>query len=188
MAHCRARRARHLHATEWRTGHLSIAGRGGRLHHLRPARRRDHAAVRRAARVPVPPPRARAPRAVRRRTWPTATHVPPAARAQPGAPRMVGVCFGTSGPGATNLVTGICNANMDSVPDGRHHRQRADQHDRHRRLPGSRHHRHHHPDHQAELLRAQRARTSRASSTRRSTLPAPVGPGRSTSTSPRMCC
>jgi acetolactate synthase I/II/III large subunit len=34
----------------------------------------------------------------------------------PGAPRVVGVCFGTSGPGATNLVTGICNANMDSVP------------------------------------------------------------------------
>ncbi|ADD67214.1 acetolactate synthase, large subunit, biosynthetic type [Denitrovibrio acetiphilus DSM 12809] len=28
----------------------------------------------------------------------------------------VGVCFGTSGPGATNLVTGICNAHMDSVP------------------------------------------------------------------------
>src|SRR5919197_46889 len=30
--------------------------------------------------------------------------------------RVVGVCFGTSGPGATNLVTGICNAHMDSVP------------------------------------------------------------------------
>src|SRR5438270_1842981 len=28
----------------------------------------------------------------------------------------VGVCFGTSGPGATNLVTGIANAWMDSVP------------------------------------------------------------------------
>ncbi|MCC6483572.1 MAG: biosynthetic-type acetolactate synthase large subunit [Armatimonadetes bacterium] len=28
----------------------------------------------------------------------------------------VGVCFSTSGPGATNLVTGICNAMMDSVP------------------------------------------------------------------------
>ncbi len=27
-----------------------------------------------------------------------------------------GVCFGTSGPGATNLVTGIANAWMDSVP------------------------------------------------------------------------
>ncbi len=28
----------------------------------------------------------------------------------------VGVCLGTSGPGATNLVTGIANAYMDSVP------------------------------------------------------------------------
>lgn len=28
----------------------------------------------------------------------------------------VGVCFGTSGPGATNLVTGIANAHMDSIP------------------------------------------------------------------------
>lgn len=27
-----------------------------------------------------------------------------------------GVCFGTSGPGATNLVTGIATAHMDSVP------------------------------------------------------------------------
>jgi acetolactate synthase-1/2/3 large subunit len=27
-----------------------------------------------------------------------------------------GVCYGTSGPGATNLVTGIANAYMDSVP------------------------------------------------------------------------
>ncbi|NET47969.1 MAG: biosynthetic-type acetolactate synthase large subunit, partial [Merismopedia sp. SIO2A8] len=28
----------------------------------------------------------------------------------------VGVCFGTSGPGATNLVTGIATAQLDSVP------------------------------------------------------------------------
>jgi len=28
----------------------------------------------------------------------------------------VGVCFATSGPGATNLVTGLATANMDSVP------------------------------------------------------------------------
>src|SRR5919197_368207 len=35
---------------------------------------------------------------------------------RPHEQRVVGVCFGTSGPGATNLVTGICNAHMDSVP------------------------------------------------------------------------
>jgi acetolactate synthase I/II/III large subunit len=29
---------------------------------------------------------------------------------------QVGVCFATSGPGATNLVSGIANAQMDSVP------------------------------------------------------------------------
>ncbi|MDR3602465.1 MAG: thiamine pyrophosphate-binding protein, partial [Desulfosporosinus sp.] len=28
----------------------------------------------------------------------------------------VGVCLATSGPGATNLVTGIANAYMDSIP------------------------------------------------------------------------
>src|SRR3989338_8779365 len=28
----------------------------------------------------------------------------------------VGVCFATSGPGATNLVTALCDAFMDSVP------------------------------------------------------------------------
>ena len=39
-----------------------------------------------------------------------------AAISKPQEQRVVGVCFGTSGPGATNLVTGICNAHMDSVP------------------------------------------------------------------------
>ena len=28
----------------------------------------------------------------------------------------MGVCFATSGPGATNLVTGIANAYLDSIP------------------------------------------------------------------------
>ena len=36
-----------------------------------------------------------------------------ATREQPG---KVGVCMATSGPGATNLVTGIATANLDSIP------------------------------------------------------------------------
>jgi len=39
-----------------------------------------------------------------------------AADAYARASGKVGVCFATSGPGATNLVTGITNAHMDSVP------------------------------------------------------------------------
>ena len=33
-----------------------------------------------------------------------------------GRPGRAGVCMATSGPGATNLVTGIADAYMDSVP------------------------------------------------------------------------
>ena len=33
----------------------------------------------------------------------------------------VGVCMATSGPGATNLVSAIADAYMDSIPLGRHH-------------------------------------------------------------------
>ena len=46
-------------------------------------------------------------------------HEQAAAHAADGYARAtgkVGVCFGTSGPGATNLVTGIANAHMDSIP------------------------------------------------------------------------
>ena len=39
-----------------------------------------------------------------------------AADAYARATKKVGVCFATSGPGATNLVTGIANARMDSIP------------------------------------------------------------------------
>jgi acetolactate synthase-1/2/3 large subunit len=39
-----------------------------------------------------------------------------AADAYSRATNKVGVCFATSGPGATNLVTGIANARMDSIP------------------------------------------------------------------------
>lgn len=46
-------------------------------------------------------------------------HEQAAAHAADGYARAtgkVGVCFGTSGPGATNLVTGIATAYMDSIP------------------------------------------------------------------------
>ena len=42
-----------------------------------------------------------------RRTWPMATRV---------RRGRVGVCMATSGPGATNLVTGIATAMLDSIP------------------------------------------------------------------------
>ena len=70
----------------------------------------------------------------------------------------VGVCIGTSGPGATNLVTAIADAYLDSVPLVAHHRERADHAHRLRRVPGGRHHRHHDADHQAQLARHRRPR------------------------------
>ena len=59
------------------------------------------------ARGTTRPPRARPPRAGRRATWPRATR---------GRPAGAGVAFATSGPGATNLVTPIADAWMDSTP------------------------------------------------------------------------
>ena len=47
------------------------------------------------------------------------SHEQGAAHAADGYARAtgkVGVCFATSGPGATNLVTGIATAQIDSVP------------------------------------------------------------------------
>jgi hypothetical protein len=62
-----------------------------------------------------------------------------------------GVAMVTSGPGATNIVTPLADAYMDSVPMVVHHRPGAHGVDRHRRLPGGRHHRHHPVGHQAQL-------------------------------------
>ena len=47
------------------------------------------------------------------RTEQGATH---AANGYARATGTVGVCISTSGPGATNLVTGIATAYMDSIP------------------------------------------------------------------------
>ena len=72
----------------------------------------------------------------------------------------VGVCVATSGPGATNLVTGIATAMMDSIPMVSITGQVAVAPDRQRRLPGDRHHRRHAADHQAQLPGRRAPRTS----------------------------
>ena len=98
----------------------------------------------------------------------------------------VGVAIATSGPGATNMVTGIATAMMDSSPDGLHHRARsASSLIGSRRLPGNRHHRRHAADHQAQLP-GDRGRRDRAGAAR-GVLHRAVGPARARcwSTSPR---
>ena len=62
----------------------------------------------------------------------------------------VGVAMATSGPGATNMVTGIATAMLDSSPVVCITGQVSSKLARLRRLSGSRHHRHHHADHQAQ--------------------------------------
>ena len=74
-----------------------------------------------------------------------------AAQGYAAATGRVGVCMATSGPGATNLVTPIADAHMDSVPLVAVTGQVGAKLDRHRRLPGGRHPRHHDADHQAQL-------------------------------------
>ena len=84
----------------------------------------------------------------------------------------------TSGPGATNVVTGAhrCADGLD--PDGLHHRAGADDADRLGRVPGMRHGRHHPQLHQAQLPGQERrrpaARAARGVPHRRDR---PAGPG-----------
>ena len=69
-----------------------------------------------------------------------------------------GVAMVTSGPGATNIVTPLANAYMDSTPLIVVSGQVATGVHRHRRLPGVRHHRRHHGHHQAQLAHQGRRR------------------------------
>ena len=81
-------------------------------------------------------------------------HEQAAAHAAEGYARSTGkpgVVLVTSGPGATNAVTGMVDALMDSIPIGDPDRPGPDLHDRQRRLPGGRHRRHHPALHQAQL-------------------------------------
>ena len=63
----------------------------------------------------------------------------------------VGVAMATSGPGATNLVTGIADAMLDSIPIVCITGQVPSWLLGTRRVPGDRHHRRHAADHQAQL-------------------------------------
>ena len=74
-----------------------------------------------------------------------------AAQGYAAATGKVGVCMATSGPGATNLVTPIADAHMDSVPMVAITGQVGAELHRHGRLPGGGHPRHHDADHQAQL-------------------------------------
>ena len=97
------------------------------------------------------------------------------------ASQRVGVAIATSGPGATNMVTGIATAMLDSIPLVCITGQVGSRRHRHRRLPGNRHHRHHASRDEAQLPgdarrphRADRAR----SVLHRAVRPAGAGAGR----------
>ena len=70
-----------------------------------------------------------------------------------------GVVLVTSGPGATNMVTPLTDALMDSIPLVCITGPVSDASDRQRRVPGMRHRRHHASLHQAQLAGARRQRS-----------------------------
>ena len=90
-------------------------------------------------------------------------HEQGAAHAAEGYARSTGkpgVVLVTSGPGATNAVTGLTDALMDSIPLVVLTGQVRDPSDRHRRVPGMRHGRHHPALHQAQLAGEGRERSA----------------------------
>ena len=97
----------------------------------------------------------------------------------------VGVCIATSGPGATNLVTGIATAMMDSSPMVAITGNVVRYADRQGRLPGDGHHRRHAADHQAQLLLQDGGGDRADAARRRSTSRAPAAPARCSWTSRR---
>ena len=85
---------------------------------------------------------------------------------------------GHLGPGATNLVTPIADAYMDSVPLVAITGQVGSTPGRHRRLPGGRHRRHHPADREALLPDQGRRRPAPAPWPRPCTWPRPAAPAR----------
>ena len=77
-----------------------------------------------------------------------------------------GVALVTSGPGATNAVTGIATAYMDSIPLVVITGQVPIDDDRNRRFSGSRHVWHNSADRQTQLSRAEMSAISKRSSTK----------------------
>ena len=103
-----------------------------------------------------------------------ATHMADGYARSTGRP---GVVLVTSGPGATNTVTGLLTALMDSSPIIVHLRPDHLADARQGRLPGGRRHRHHLPGREALLSREATPTTSRASCARPSTSPQTGRPG-----------
>jgi glyoxylate carboligase len=98
-----------------------------------------------------------------------------------------GVVLVTSGPGATNVVTALQDALMDSIPLVCITGQVPDLADRLRRLPGMRHRRHHPAVHQAQLAgQGRQPALPRHLHEAFRMSPPPDVPGRSSSTFPRM--
>ena len=147
------------------------AGRG--RPHLRAARRRGPADLRRAVRLRGHCATSWSARRPRPATRPTATRARPArsasASSPPARPR-------------TNLVTALQDAHDGLDPDRRLHRAGADAPDRQRRLPGSRQRRHHPLGHQAQLPGQGRQGPGRDHQGGVPHRRRPAGPGRCTST------
>ena len=108
-----------------------------------------------------------------------------AAEGYAAASGRVGVAIATSGPGATNLVTAIADAHMDSVPMIAITGQVFSTLDGHRRVPGGRHRRHHDADHEALVPGHRPGRRARRPSPRRTRSRRPAAPAPCWWTSPK---